>query len=184
MNIIKKWVVSRRLKKLADIERRLGDMRDDKINAKGDDLRNLNIKGDFITKDTSFTLLYLILVGIVIIVAMTIFYEHKFNQLNTDFNSKVDELKNTYATLNEKEKAFNETKQQLVIKESREESLKDQYQDVLTAKEALDREKSKLLDDNAALKANLQSANDQILDLKALVDKLKKTIEEMQNENN
>src|SRR3989344_465876 len=179
MNIIKKWIVKRRLEKLADIERRLNDMEGN--NAKPGDLKNLSVKGDYITKDTSFTLLYLILVGIVIIVAMTIFYEHKFGQLNEDFDAKVDELKKTYESLSEKEKAFNETKQLLTVKESREETLEDQYQGVLAEKESLRTERAKLIDENAKLKADLVSATDQIANLKARIKDLEERIEELEN---
>ncbi|HLD15557.1 MAG TPA: hypothetical protein VJB94_03175 [Candidatus Nanoarchaeia archaeon] len=179
MNIIKKWIVKRRLEKLADIERRLNDMEGN--NAKPGDLKNLSVKGDYITKDTSFTLLYLILVGIVIIVAMTIFYEHKFGQLNEDFDAKVDELKKTYESLSEKEKAFNETKQLLTVKESREETLEDQYQEVLAEKQSLQIERAKLIDENAKLKADLVSATDQIANLKARIKDLEERIEELEN---
>ena len=143
-----------------------------------DDIKRLdvNVKGKYITKDLKLSWIAVLIIAILIIVGLTIFSQWKFKSINSEFDAKVAELQKTYETLKEKEGKLNETAKELVLKNARETSLADQYDQVKKERDGYKSQKEELEQKNSDLEVELDNANKQIQTLKDEIAALKKKL--------
>ena len=134
---------------------------------------------EYITKDTNLKLLFIIIIFSAIFLSATFFFQYRLKNLTNDYYDKLDELKKISTELNQKKNLLQETTQTLELKEKREEDLSDQYLTLKTIKESLERERSKLLNDNAQLQNSLAQARRDLEDANRKIAILKDRVEEL-----
>lgn len=186
MNIVKKLLLGWKLRKLEKTERKLDQVREKAFDIKykkeiSGGSSDIQI-GKFITKDANVNVLFFVLVVLAIFLGATIFYQYLFKDLNGRYNAKLAELNNVTSELEGKKSQLGQTTQALVVKEKREEDLKQQYELVKSDKETLEKLKKQLEADVASLKRDIELKNQEITSLKVKVDQLEEQIDELKKQ--
>ncbi|HLD12499.1 MAG TPA: hypothetical protein VJB87_02785 [Candidatus Nanoarchaeia archaeon] len=187
MNPIKKFLIQRRLKKLEQYEKKLETMHERQAEQKTKttppaikELRQ-GIKGDFIQKDASISIVILVVVCILIIVGLTLLYQTKFKTLNTQVQNKIAELNSAYETITKKENELQDKQSRLTITEAGKDDLETQYQDVKNDVATLEQDKEQLEETIATINQQLQQLQEQKESLEKENRKLRDRIDDLEN---
>ena len=112
----------------------------------------------FIKKNTTMILVALIVITLIFFTISTYFYHNNLRQLTQNLENKTIEAQSLSDELNYYVSRLNQTKQDLVTKQEREEDLSGKYLDVKSEKEELQFNQTRLVND-------LKDKNEKILDL-------------------
>lgn len=186
MNVIKKFLLKRKLKKLERTERALDKVREKAFDTKyrkeiGGSQNQIQV-GRFITKDANITLLFFVLLVLGIFLGGTIFYQYLFTDINSRYNTKLAELNNITSELESKKSELGQTTQALVIKNKREEDLSQQYELIKSDKDSLEKQKTKLESDISTLNREVELRNQEIARLKVKIDQLEEEIDDLKEQ--
>lgn len=144
----------------------------------------------FIQENANIKLFLLIVIVAGLAVALTVVYQQNYKDINQKYSSKLKELNQTFEQLTGTQSILNKTKEDLELKEIREEDLTEQYTKVKKARDSLEadnnklkiqlEEKEKKLQDLTGeinkLKNDIETKNEEIEDLEQEVDSLKKQV--------
>ncbi|HLC85845.1 MAG TPA: hypothetical protein VJG30_00975 [Candidatus Nanoarchaeia archaeon] len=124
----------------------------------------------FIQENANIKLFLLIVIVAGLAVALTVVYQQSYKDINQKYSSKLKELNQTFEQLTGTQSLLNKTKEDLELKEVREEDLTEQYTKIKKARDSLEA-------DNNKLKVQLEQKEKKLQDLTGEVDKLKNDIE-------
>ena len=109
----------------------------------------------FIQKNANIHLLLLLLIIGISVAGMTIYYQENFKNINTKYQTKLDELNATFTDLTKAQSVINRTKEELTLKSAREEDLSTQYLTQKEQREELQSEKTELVETKTGLESKL-----------------------------
>jgi chromosome segregation ATPase len=109
----------------------------------------------YITRNANIILLFLILLSAAALVGATVYFQTRFDSINSEYTTKMTQLRNVSTQLEEYQGILNKAKEELQLKGTREEELTTQYTDIKSAKEAILAERDKLASDKQKLTTNL-----------------------------
>jgi len=115
-------------------------------------------------------LLVVVLLGLA---ALTVVYEGTIRSVNSQYVNKLVELDNVYAGLEKYQGELNKTKEELELKEDREDKLTGSYQDLQSELKNLRGEMQQL-----------RQENEELIEKARLVDELNSTVENLQEDVN
>ncbi|MBS3125670.1 hypothetical protein J4211_05490 [Candidatus Woesearchaeota archaeon] len=92
----------------------------------------------FINKNANLILLFLIIISAVTLVGATVFFQFKFEEINTEYNQKLQQLHTVSAELDKKQAALDKIQSDLNVKNEREQALGAQYSEVKQNKDQLE----------------------------------------------
>lgn len=177
MKFIRKWLEKRRLKKLDIISKEIEALKNqgphymiEKKHKKPD--FGMKVEGKYIKKDTNFTLLLIIGLCLIAIVALSLFYRHRFSVISEKYDTKLNELNELSIRLNNLTSNLNETQSKLKFKEKVEKDLSSQYVGLEEEKETLENQ-IKSLQDQIELKSK------EIDDLKKIIQEKDKKLDDL-----
>lgn len=99
-------------------------------------------------RDSLNTKVFLLVVLVVVaMVSLVVVFRKNFEEINSRYSEKVEELNSTFENLIDVQANLNKTAEELDIRSLREEDLKDKYGVLKDEKDALITEKIKLLDE-------------------------------------
>ena|SRR3989344_7870461 len=127
----------------------------------------------FIRDDINLPMLRIIGLVLIFIVILTLFYFWNFKSINEDYDQKTAELNKTFYQLIEQNKVLNKTKQDLSLKEEREDQLSEQYNTVREQKETFEEEATRLRAENTEL-------TDELDEKRSLVTQLNRSLTQVE----
>ncbi len=132
----------------------------------------------YITRNANLLLLFLIVLVVASFVGATIFFQVRFTKVNTEYDTKLDELKNLTEQADNYKAVLQKAQLELELKESREETISEKYTDAKTTAEQLQKTTAELQADIDGLTAQIIEKTKQISDLTLQVANLKSDIED------
>ncbi len=110
----------------------------------------------FINKNANLVLLFLIIISAIALVGATVFFQTKFEDINTEYNQKLEQLRLVSADLEQQQAILNKVKADLNIKSEREHILGEQFTEVKEDKEILETQKQHLESRKQELETELE----------------------------
>ncbi|MBU0615212.1 MAG: hypothetical protein KJ601_03905 [Nanoarchaeota archaeon] len=111
----------------------------------------------YMKRDVNLLLLVLLAAVIIAFAFYSSYTETTFTNLSSNYESKIDELTDVSTTLQVEKMKLNQTTAQLQVKQSREQTLSEQYDVLRQENEQLETDKSQLQTELADTKSTLAS---------------------------
>ena len=126
----------------------------------------------FINKNANILLLFLIILSATALVGATVFFQMNFERINSEYHDKVTQLQQVSKDLSTQQDLLNQMKNDLTLKQQREDALGQKYTDVSSANSQLQGEKAQLQQTQEQLQSELDSTESSLQDTKSqLTDK-------------
>ncbi len=145
----------------------------------------------FIKDSLDVKIFVLLVVIVAAMVSLVVVFQNNFKDINTRYQSKIEELNNTFEALVGAQANLNETIEDLEVQTIREGDLRDKYTDLKDNRDAIEAERRRLSAEVAQktnqislLTAEVASLESEIQDLNARVNRLQEENENLDQENN
>lgn len=142
----------------------------------------------FIKEAASAKIFVLVILVLVAMVSLLVVFQNNFRNINSRYNEKVEELNSTFDNLIGVQSQLNQTAEELEIRSSREEDLKDRYGDLKEDRDDLESENLGLQNDIEEkdrririLEADVAIKEEEIGELKSDVSRLSDKVTCYQN---
>src|SRR3989344_261624 len=135
---------------------------------------------DFIDENANVGLFVLVVVIAVVFLALTVFYQESFNDINERYDIKVKELNKTFVELTTAKSKLFETKESLELKEKREDDLSSVYTKTKSERDILEQDKMRLAQQVDELQMQVSSLNSTVKQLNQVLDTKEEKIDELE----
>jgi len=135
---------------------------------------------DFIDENANVGLFVLVVVIAVVFLALTVFYQESFNDINERYDIKVKELNKTFVELTTAKSKLFETKESLELKEKREDDLSSVYTKTKSERDILEQDKMSLAQQVDELQMQVSSLNSTVKQLNQVLDTKEEKIDELE----
>lgn len=144
----------------------------------------------FITKNANTVLLFLLVISSLALIGATIFFQLNFERINTEYNYKVQQLRQVNTDLQTQQELLEKIKGELSVRTAREEEFTEKYTEVRTTKEQLETQKLSLEEQKNQLQQDLQetateltSVTSELESARDRIDNLEAEILELEDDN-
>ncbi len=110
----------------------------------------------FVDENANLGLFVIIAVVAAVMVILSVFYQDNFQEINARYNTKLNELNNTFHSLIGARAELNQTAEKLLIKSKREEDLSNKFTSIKEERDALQSERDEL---SSTVKEQVQTIN-------------------------
>ena len=114
----------------------------------------------YITRNANLILIFCVVLSLTFLVGTTVFYQTNLSRINEEYNTKVDELKQTEKELNTKIKILDQVKKDLKLKSERETSFTEKFTEIRGEKETIEQERNRLQSEKESLQKEVGDAKE------------------------
>ena len=119
----------------------------------------------YITRNANLILLFLIFIIASTLVGATLYFQNRFDDVNSEYDSKLAELKNVTAQVESYREVLQKAQVELELKQNREEQFTEKYTEAKQTSETLTTEKASLEQQLVDATQQLSAKGAQITDL-------------------
>ncbi|PIN74439.1 hypothetical protein COV18_07345 [Candidatus Woesearchaeota archaeon CG10_big_fil_rev_8_21_14_0_10_37_12] len=137
----------------------------------------------FITKNANIVLLFLIVLSAVALVGATVFFQMNFEDINKEYDTKLEQLRKVSEELEQQRTLLGQTKSELSVKAEREEELGERFTEVRSTNEQLSQDKERLESSKQSLENELDNTESLLRSAQSEIEAKRDTINVLTQEN-
>lgn len=136
----------------------------------------------FINKNANLVLLFLIIISAIALVGATVFFQTRFEDINSEYTQKLEQLRLVSADLEQQQALLNKIKADLNIKNEREQALGEQFTEVKETKELLETQKQNLETRKQELETELEDTESSLQNTQSELEAKKTLVAQLTGE--